>query len=315
MNVLVFGAGVIGTVYAARLQAGGNSVTILARGERLHEIRSQGLALEDLADGHRSTIRVATIEQLHPGDSYHVALITVRREQLKDVMPALMSNHNIPTLVFMLNNPLGAADLVDALGKDRVILGFPGAGGSRQDGVVHYAMISQQPTTLGEFDGNRTARLLNLAQMFRASQIPTRIERHMDAWLKAHAFFITAVSGAIYLSGGDCRRLSEDKATLKLMVKGVSEGFAAVRQLGLPVTPFPLKMLFSWAPQTFAVAYWRRSFSRKTADYIFGRHARSASGEMLELAKDCRLMLEKSGAGAGALRRLYHAIDDYASKH
>jgi hypothetical protein len=43
----------------------------------------------------------------------------------------------------------------------------------------------------------------------------------MDAWLKAHAFFVTAISGAIYIAGGDCHRLSEDKATVALMAKGV----------------------------------------------------------------------------------------------
>ena len=67
----------------------------------------------------------------------------------------------------------------------------------------------------------------------------------MDAWLKAHAFFVTAVSGAIYMAGGDCHRLSEDKATVVLMAKGVREGYAAVRALGLSVAPFALRLLFT----------------------------------------------------------------------
>lgn len=315
MNILVIGAGVIGTVYASKLQEGGNAVTVLAREERLEEIRRHGLVLEDLVSGRRSTTAVATTERLHPGDSYDVALITVRRDQLEGVMPALMPSHGIPTLVFMLNNPRGSADLVDSLGTARVVLGFPGAGGAREGYVVRYAMISQQPTTLGELDGNETARLLNLVKIFRASRLPTRIERNMDAWLKTHAFFVTAISGAIYLAGGDCNRLSKDDAALKLMVNGVSEGFAVVQNLHLPVTPFPLKVLFTWLPQTFAVRYWARFFSLKTADYVFGRHARSASGEMLEVAKDCRILLENSGVEAHSLQQLYGAIDAYTRKH
>jgi hypothetical protein len=104
--------------------------------------------------------------------------------------------------------------------------------------------------------------------------------------IKAHAFFVTAVSGAIYMVGGDCRRLSEDSAALTLMTKGVREGFAAVRALGRTVTPFPLRVLFAWMPQWFAVAYWRRFFASDMADYVFGRHARSASREMREIASD-----------------------------
>jgi H+/gluconate symporter-like permease len=83
----------------------------------------------------------------------------------------------------------------------------------------------------------------------------------MDAWLKAHAFFVTAISGAIYMAGGDCRRLSEDIAALTLMIEGVREGFAVMRGLGLPVTPLQLKVLSTWLPHRFAVGYWRRFFA------------------------------------------------------
>ena len=47
----------------------------------------------------------------------------------------------------------------------------------------------------------------------------------MGAWLRAHAFFVTAVSGAIYLAGGDCRRLSEEDTLLALMTDGVRQDF------------------------------------------------------------------------------------------
>ena len=44
MKILVYGAGVIGTLYAARLQEGGHRVTAVARGQRLADIRRYGLA-------------------------------------------------------------------------------------------------------------------------------------------------------------------------------------------------------------------------------------------------------------------------------
>lgn len=311
MRILVYGAGVIGTLYAARLQESGELVTVLARGRRLADIRRGGLELEDVLSGSRSTTTVVTTERLAPDDQYDVALITVRRDQLATVMPALQANRGIRTVLFMLNNPIGTNDLARALGQDRVLLGFPGAGGTMDGNLVRYALISQQPTTLGELTGPRTERLRDLVGVFRAAGFPTTIPGDMDAWLKAHAFFVTAISGAIYLAGGDCRRLSEDEAILTLMTKGVREGFAAVRALGLTVTPFPLRVLFTWLPTWFAVAYWRRFFASDMADYIFGRHARSASHEMRVIARDCRSLLDKSGVEAPALVQLYRAIDAY----
>jgi 2-dehydropantoate 2-reductase len=313
VEILVYGAGVIGTLYAARLQNGGNRVTVVARGQRLADIRLYGLALEDVVSHKQSTTHVDTTEQLGPDDQYDIALIAVRRDQIASILPQLTANHCIPTMIFMLNNPIGSSDLAQALGPDRVLLGFPGAGGTREGPLVHYAMIAQQPTTLGELDGKQTRRLRKLVETFRQCGFPTTTSRDMDAWLKAHAFFVTAVSGAIYMDGGDCHRLSEDKATITLMAKGVREGYSAVRALGLSVQPFALRVLFTWLPPTFALYYWRRFFASEMADYVFGRHARAASREMRELANDCRSLLAKSRIEAPALRQLYGAIDAYVA--
>ena len=53
------------------------------------------------------------------------------------------------------------------------------------------------------------------------------------------------------------------------MSKGVREGFAAVRALGLSVTPFPLRVLFTWLPQGFVIRYWRGFFASEIADVVF----------------------------------------------
>jgi 2-dehydropantoate 2-reductase len=238
----------------------------------------------------------------------------VRRDQLDGVKHDLLASQHIPTVLFMLNNPNVSHDLVRIFGQERVLLGFPGAGGTRGGHIVRYALIAQQPTTIGEMGGRRTARLCELAAALRKAGFPTKISRDMDAWLKTHAFFVTAVCGAIYLSGGDCVRLSKDDATLSLMTKGVREGFAAVRTLGLPVTPFPLKALFAWLPHQFAIHYWRRFFASRVADIVFGQHARSAAEEMREVARDCRILLEQSRVESSALLKLYDAIDAYATQ-
>jgi 2-dehydropantoate 2-reductase len=310
MRILVYGAGVIGTLYAAKLVDHGEMVTVLARGRRLEDVRRNGLLIEDIASGTTIQAPVAVTDHLAPDDCYDLALVTVRRDQLAAILPVLGANR-VATMLFMLNNPTAAGDLAWAVGKDRVLLGFPGAGGTLEDQTVRYAMIAQQPTTVGEPSGMRTHRLAEIADLFGNAGFPTRTCSNMDAWLKTHAFFVTAVSGAIYMVGGDCRKLSGDYEALALMTQGVREGLAAIRALGLTVTPLPLRALFNWLPPSFAIGYWRRFLVAPTADWVFGRHARSASGEMAEIANDCRALLERCGIEAPALRRLYQAIDAY----
>ena len=65
MDILVYGAGVIRTLYAARLQGAGNQVTILARGQRLEEIRRHGLVLHNVLTGVQTATQVAAVERLY----------------------------------------------------------------------------------------------------------------------------------------------------------------------------------------------------------------------------------------------------------
>jgi 2-dehydropantoate 2-reductase len=304
---------VIGTLYAARLKAAGSDVTVLARGSRLADIERHGLVLHDLTTSERSTTHVAVTGQLLADDNYDLALVAVRRDQLSGILPDLASNRNIPSVLFMLNNPLGSSALIQSLGPHRVVLGFPGAGGTLDGNVVQYVTIAQQPTTIGEPDGKQTARLRTLLGILRASGLKVQIDHDMDAWLMAHAFFIASVSGAVYLAEGSCGRLSRDPTLLNLMLDGVSQGFSVVRALGHPVHPFALGILFTRLPRPFAASYWRRFLARPVAEFIFARHALHACAEMQMLAADCRSLLAKSGISAPAFNRLALAIDAYAT--
>lgn len=314
MNILIVGAGVIGTLYAAKLQARGHRVTVLARGVRLADIRRSGLELQDVTTGESLSTRVDTAEELRAEDRFDFALVTVRRDQLTEVLPVLAANHGIRTILFMLNNPTGSAALVDAVGHERILLGFPGAGGARHGKLVRYAMIPQQPTTLGELDGVRTERVTETSRVFKAAGFPTHICSHMDAWLKAHAFFVTAVAGAIYMAEGSCHQLSQNERLLQLMVKGVREGYAAVAALGLPVRPVSLKVMFTILPTWFSVRYWQRYFQSERASYVFGEHVQTAALEMREVARGCLSLLDGSATTAPTLRGLYRAIERHSRR-
>ena len=311
MKVLVYGAGVIGTLYGAKLANAGHKVTVVARGQRFADICQYGLVLEDIVHRRRWTAQVKAVERLSPDDEERSRLdhgaprpAVKRRGGVGD-----QQAHPYATLHAEQSHGLGRA--CGGLGSRSSDPRLSRGGRNARGHVVTYAMIAQQPTTLGELDGRRTVRLDTRSKAFRDAGLPTHICADMDAWLKAHAFFVTAMCGAIYLASGDCRKLSKDNAALRLMTNGVREGFAAVRALGLPVMPFSLRVLFTWLPDAFAVAYWRRFLAAEMADYVFGRHARAAAQEMHDIANDCRLLLKRSGVEGPALLSLYHAIDAY----
>lgn len=314
MRILVYGAGVQGSLYAARLHKHGHDVALLARGQRLRDVRDHGIVLADIISGQRTVTPVTIVERLDPTDVYDLVMVPVRREQIGAILPALATARRIPTILFMHNHAGGSDELVTAVGRERVLLGFPGASGAREGAVVKYVLIPQQPTTLGELDGTHSPRVRGIADVLRDAGFRVAISRQMDAWLKVHSVFVTAVSGALYLAGGDPHRLTRIPDGVPLFARGVREGFGALDALGLQ-PPTNLRAIFGWLPNHITVAYWRRLFASPRGEYYFARHARMAWEEASALAVEVRALLRQSGRPTPAFDQLCASIDAYAAAH
>ena len=88
LRILVLGAGVIGSVYAGRLQAG-HDVVILARGPRLVDLQTHELIVQDAQSGNRSVLPVPSVSEPLADDRFDLVLVSVRAEQLVSTLPVL----------------------------------------------------------------------------------------------------------------------------------------------------------------------------------------------------------------------------------
>ncbi len=302
MKILVYGAGVLGSLYAARLHEAGHEVSILARGERLGPIRQQGIVLVDALTGRETRTPVPVVERLDPEDAYDLALVLVRRNQLAGVLPALAANRAVPAVLFMVNNPAGAGELASTLGRERVLLGFPGAAGTREGHAVRYVILpgQVQPTTCGELDGSTTPRLRRIIAAMRGAGFPAAIEPDMDAWLKTHVAWISPLANALYMAGGDSRRLARTRDGVVLMVRAIREGFQVLRELGYPITPARLR-LFAWAPEPLLVGGWQRLLATRWAEVAIAGHANAARDEMRRLADEFEALAREASTPTPAI--------------
>ena len=76
-KILFFGAGVLGSLYAARLKQSGLNVTLLARNTRLQDIKEHGIVLEHALTGKREVVTVPVVEHLHENDAYDLIVVLV----------------------------------------------------------------------------------------------------------------------------------------------------------------------------------------------------------------------------------------------
>ena len=197
MKILVYGAGVLGSLFACRLLEAGHEVFVLARGQRLADLKQYGLVMEDMLSGRRTVHPVQWVEQLKPEDAYDLVLVIMGKHQVASVLPPLAANRFTPNVLFMGNNAAGPGEVVDALGAERVLLGFPLAGGTIKGEVVYYGADVgpiQARAVIGEIDGAVTPRIRQIARVFESAGFRTEISPNMDAWLKVHAAVILPVA-------------------------------------------------------------------------------------------------------------------------
>ena len=299
-RILVLGAGVQGTLYGVRLARSGHDVTFVARGRRAEELRRGGAVVEHALSGVRLVARLPVIENLSRTTHADVCLVTVRREQLDGVLDELKAAAGIRRVVVMVNHACGSGFLVAALGRARLVLAFPAAAGSVEDGVDRYVEVAEQPTTVD-------ASAADIAALFREAGFRVARVNDMDSWLRRHAVFVTAVAGALHETGVDARRLSAERPKVRDLVLAVREGWAAMDRHGVAPPPMALRAIFQWVPLPLAVWYWRRLIGSVQGEYYFARHTRHAVEEMSMLAAEVLAQLPE--APMPRLRRLYAAID------
>ena len=130
MRILIYGAGVIGSLYAALFAEAGYDTNIYARGKRLEALRNNGLQYRKNQEVKKAEIRI--LGELPNDDIYDFVLLIVRENQLYEALIELKNNKS-NTIVTMINSLDSYNKWENIVGKGRILPAFPGAGGSIND--------------------------------------------------------------------------------------------------------------------------------------------------------------------------------------
>jgi len=302
-KILIFGAGVIGSVYARKLALVGHIVSVLARNKRLTELQLNGLLL---SENGKEVIKanVAIISELKTDDIYDFILVTLRKDQLKAAL-SLLSQNQSKNFVFMVNTAEGYSDWIGKIGLERVIPAFPGAGGKVENGIVYYSLTSRfvQPTTLGEIDGKVSPRITELVEILRGAGFPTSISKKMDSWQKSHVAMVCPLAYGIYFDGGNNYTFAKNKTAIIQMNKALKETFSFLKKSGIGVEPSKLNLL-RIAPLCVLNFVMPFVFNTKWAETVISNHALAARGEMEMLFNDFNLLAKDKGFNLTELKKL-----------
>ncbi|HET8658982.1 MAG TPA: 2-dehydropantoate 2-reductase N-terminal domain-containing protein [Micromonosporaceae bacterium] len=307
MNILIYGAGVIGQIYGGRLAEGGHNVTLLARGDRVRSLAEHGVTL--CKDGELRQWRPQVVTAVPADTVFDVVLVAVRRDQVAHAAPQL-AHVAADHVVFLLNQGIDLEELRRRTGPERTLFGFPGVGGYQSsETAVTYIEIPQQKTTIE----HRAGRERPVVEMLRTAGFPVAVSDSMGAWLATHSVFVTAVGAAVLAEGGDSVALAADRRRVADVVAAVGEGFRALSRQGIPVTPVPLRLIFTVVPRFFAVRYWQRQLRGPVGTVAIAPHMRATGyTELPVLGADVRRLVAGHGP-TPHLDQLLEPLRDRAS--
>lgn len=303
MRFLIYGAGTIGSIFAGKLAIKGYDVTILARGKRFEQIVKDGIILQRADSTQSEVTRMKVIDTLQEDDVYDYILVTMQKTQVESILPALSKNKS-PNIVFVVNNALGYGEWAAAVGENRLMVGFPSAGGERREGRVYYfigrgILRAFQTTTFGEYHGKKTERLRKLIKVFNKSGIPAVSSGNMDVWQKTHVSIVTSIANALYKHDSDNYSLGKSYMDIHLMVRGIKEGLGVIRKLGYPITP--AKLNYFKLPACIIASVFKIVMGTKLAEITMAKHTVAARDEMMHLQREFDMLIEKSGVRTPAI--------------
>ncbi|SDZ38308.1 2-dehydropantoate 2-reductase [Evansella caseinilytica] len=239
MNILVFGAGVLGSYLAHVLVRGGNDVTVLAREKRAQQLEKDGVVIRHYFQRKTTVDKVNVINTLQPDNHYDLIFVVMKYHDLPAVLPILAENQS--RHIVLVGNNADAHEMQRFLEensrvKKNVVFGFQLSGGRREESGQIICVRGRGRMVLGSLYGEIPFKQL-LESAFTHVKYTLTYQQDMDAWLKSHIVPIAALNATSYLYDGDLKKAAKDKQLLKQAVSVMDEGFQILEKLGYTITP------------------------------------------------------------------------------
>ncbi len=232
MRIAVFGAGGVGGYLGARLADAGAEVHLVARGEHLEALRSDGLTLRSvLGDVHVSLPATDDPAEIGPVDA---VLFCTKSTDTDAGAAALRPLLGDTTPVVSFQNGVGNEQrIADVVGREHAVGGVALIFSTiAEPGVVDHTGGPAR-FVFGELDGSRSDRLVTLASWFEQAGIDHELsgDIHVALWRKLT--FICGQAGTTAAIGLPIGEILADDASRHLLERLFAETAAVARAHGV----------------------------------------------------------------------------------
>lgn len=236
MNILVFGLGALGTVFATSLKASGENVFGVTKTKYIEKIKNKRLQIKGLFGQKEAFLDEIFKDTKDIVDkNFDLIIVSVKSYDTENVIKQIKQLLNEKTLVLLAQNGYGNYELASyILGKERVILSRVIFGakiietGSAEVTVFADDIVIGQPERAIPME-----KLEDIAKLFNKAGIPTKVSENVYAILWDKIIYNCALNplGAILkCTYGD---LAAYKESREVMNKIIGEIFIVTKTNGI----------------------------------------------------------------------------------
>lgn len=280
MRILIYGAGVIGSLYAVLLKEAGYDTTIYARGHRLEVLQNHGLLYKK--NNIIKKVDIKVIDHLQDNAIYDFIFLTVRENQLYQALKELKSNKS-KTIITMVNSLDNYEKWESIVGKGKILPAFPGAGGSITNNILDAALTPKiiQPTTFSEISGKKTKRTAQLSKILKHAHIPYQQVNNMHIWQLCHLGMVVPLADAYYQTEHP-ESVGQDKVIMKKIAKELKDNFKILYDNLHTLSPYKMN-IFRILPIPILTYILSQAYKSRFGHTFMYQHAIKAPDEMKEL--------------------------------
>jgi 2-dehydropantoate 2-reductase len=184
MNIVVLGAGAIGSFFGGLLSKKHN-VILVGKKDHVHKINNKGLQIKGKTRLQKKIPSVETIQEL--SSSPDLVLLTVKSfdtlQAISEAKPIISSE----TKILSFQNGLDNIDQINkVVKKHQIIAGITTHGVQYiEPGLIYHK--GSGSTVIGEISGKKTQRIQQIASIFNGVHIPVTVSSQIieDIWKKA----------------------------------------------------------------------------------------------------------------------------------
>lgn len=318
MNILVYGAGVIGSFLCHTLCSNDyNNVTLLARGTRKTQLEKDGLIIQDYLTKKITHDTPNLTDNLN--GSYDIIFVPMQYGQMWNVLDNLAMADS--PIIVLIGNNMSAIDMEKSiLEKSKkpktIVFGFQATGGNRMEDKTVCVSLGGGSMTIGGLYGNLdTITKSAIENAFKNTKYKLNFMSNMDTWYKCHLAFVIPIAYLSYSVDCDLRKTTSSQR--KLLIDATNEAYNLLKSLKYQILPIGDDVYYSKGFKRKITEVMIFILAKtKLGDLCATNHCRHAVDEMQLLEKDFyKLIEENSNFSMPNWNKLKNSMSSWESLH